>query len=641
MRLVRFATWGLCAMLALACLGFPRTVGADGEVILHVTDTHVAAGAPGSVPVFVDVSNQASDEVSLIVHSGDVADAPSSEADYQVFWDQTARSLSPWLVVPGNHDMYGPENWISLGYERYPTAAAGDFAVVGFEPYNIDFGRVEAAVRSAAQADKRIILVEHYPLTAPSWLSCPGGPCTAPDWLLDAPAAAAVRDLIARYDVEALVSGHLHNYYLMRDPALFFDQIVGANLGYYYDVIAEDGGHLAVQPTVYNGAPIVVTSPIAYDPESGLGEILQPAPIRIRVIGAANSAQVQSIAITRPAALTPVQVAPGIWEASFNWANLIGVSWAKVSAVVTFNNGDAQLAEIPVRVGATYPNPPPTVQMSTGAPAGGIVPVSISIADNATELKTADLFLDGARVQSWALAGMSQAALSWSWDTGVQPGTRLKVKVTDIFGRKAYARAPGDPSATPTTTVTATASPTATPTATASPTRTATPTRTPSVTPTATPTATAAATNTATPTATSTLTLTPTATKTSTPTATATATNTATPTATATPTFTPTTTETPTLTPSATASPTVTASPTATRTETATTTPTETATPAPTDTPTPTCSPTATATETLTATPTATATETPTPTPTDSPTFTPSPTATATPHRFYLPIVLG
>lgn len=590
MRPLRFTAHGLCTILALICLGAPGTAGASGEVILHVSDTHVAAGAPGNLPAFVDTANGAADEVSVIVHSGDVANAPSSKADYQVFWDQTARSLRPWLVVPGNHDMYGRENWVSLGYERYPTATAGDFAVVGFEPFNIDFGRVEAAVRSAARADQRIILVEHYPLMAPSWLSCPGGPCTAPNWLLNAPAAAAVRSLIARYDIEALVSGHLHNFYVMRDPALFFDQIGGANLGYYYGVIAEDGGHLAVQRTVYNTPPIAITSPIAYDPESGLGEILQPAPIRIRVIGAANRARVRSVTITQPAALTAVQGAPGAWEASYDWARLSGVRGAKVSALVTFSNGDVQLVEIPIRVGATYPNAPPAVQMSTGMPVGGIAPVSIAITDNAAELKTAELFLDGARVQTWSLAGMSQAALSWSWDTGAQPGTRLKVKVTDIFGRKMYARTTGIPAGAPTTTATPTASSTATPTLTASPTRT--PTGTPTPTPSATPTPT----------------------------------RTATPTPTATPTCTPTATETTSPTPSATASPTATPSPTPTPTETATATPTLT----PTETATPTLTPTETATETPTATPSAPAL-----------TFTPSPTATAPPSRLYLPIVLS
>ncbi len=392
MPLFRIAARGLGAILVLACLIFPVTVGAGGEVILHLSDTHVTATQVGHVPTFVDVANTAADGVTLVVHSGDVADAPVSAADYQEFWNQMGRMAAPRLVIPGNHDT----QWSRLGYDRYPTATAGDFAVIGMPPFGIDFLQVEAAVRSAAHAGKRIILVEHYPLMIPSWVVCPGGPCVGDQWLLYPAAASAVRDLVARYDVEAILTGHMHDYYVMHDATLLYNHITASTLWESYNVIVEDGGHLAVQEIYYSNAPIAVTGPIAYDSQTGIGDILQPAPIRIRLVGAANAAQVQSVAITKPAALTAVQVAPGIWEASYDWKRLIGVSGAKVSALVTFSNSHTQSVEIPVHVGASYPNPLPTVQMSTGAAVGNVVPVSISVADNTAELKAADLFLDGA-----------------------------------------------------------------------------------------------------------------------------------------------------------------------------------------------------------------------------------------------------
>ena len=425
----------------------------------------------------------------------------------------------------------------------------------------------------------------------PSWVKCPGGPCVGNQWLLYPAAVMAIQDLVARYDVEAILVGHMHGSYVMHDSNLFYEHITASTLWASYNVVAEDSGRLAVQETYYSDAPIAVTSPIGYDSQTGIGDILQPAPIRIRVVGAANSVQVQSVAISKPAVLAAVQVAPGVWEASYDWKKLIGASGVKVSALVTFRNGHTQSVGIPVHVGASYPNSLPTVQMSTGAPVGALVPVSISVTDNTAESKAADLFLDGTRVQTWLLANTSQAALSWSWDVRAQPGARLKVKVTDIYGRKVYASAPGAPATTPTATPTATASPTTTPTA--------TPTRTATVTPTATPT--------------------------TIPTATVTATST------------------PTVTSTATAPPTSTATETSTPApaETASATPTETASPNPTDTPTPTSNATATRTTTPTATPTATATLTPTPTVTATATRTATPTATGTATATFSPTAIG
>ena len=146
MLLFRIAARGFWMILALACLVVPVTVRASGEVILHVSDTHVTATQVGHVPAFVDVANGAANEVALAVHTGDVADAPVSAADYQEFWNQMGRLAAPRLVIPGNHDSL----WSRLGYDRYPTATAGDFAVIGMPPFGIEFLLVETAVRNAA-----------------------------------------------------------------------------------------------------------------------------------------------------------------------------------------------------------------------------------------------------------------------------------------------------------------------------------------------------------------------------------------------------------------------------------------------------------------------------------------------------------
>ena len=64
MLLFRIATRGFCVIFALACLVVPVTVRASGEVILHLSDTHVTATQVGHVPAFVDVANGAADGVT-------------------------------------------------------------------------------------------------------------------------------------------------------------------------------------------------------------------------------------------------------------------------------------------------------------------------------------------------------------------------------------------------------------------------------------------------------------------------------------------------------------------------------------------------------------------------------------------------
>ena len=476
---------GLLLVLSLlAVLSCPLPALADGEVILHISDTHVTGTSAGNLPAFVDNANRVADGVTLVAHSGDATNDPTSSAYFDTLWAQMNRLTAPSLVVPGNHDLTGTQPGATWTFPRYVQAAAGEYVVIGYSAYSTDWTLLEGMLREAALGGKKIILMEHMPLMIPSWLtSCAGSPCTAPKWLLDSASTTKLRTLIARYDVAALLVGHLHAQYQMRDAALLYDHIASANLGSpaaagrNYNTVIVDGGNFVAQMTRYNELPIAITSPVYYEAASKVGQITENAPIRVRIVGAAEAVRVSSVTITQPAALVATQVALGVWEANYDWKLLAGRGYNKVSAEVRYTDGVKRSLTLPIQVVSSYPNPAPTVAISVADPTGTGLPVTVSVGDNAAELKQADLYVGGALVRSWSLTSKSAATLTWSWNQAVNPGTWLKVRVVDVFGRKRYAfygesapQTTATPTATPTAVLeTQTPTPTATATSTVPP----------------------------------------------------------------------------------------------------------------------------------------------------------------------------
>ena len=434
------------AHCAAALLVSPAPTVADGEVILHISDTHVTPDSVGNLPNFIRVANEVADGVALVAHSGDATEDPTSAAYFDTLWDQMRRLTVASIIVPGNHDLTGSRPGAGWVFPRYSQAAAGELMVIGYPSHRIDWDLVEQMMRGAARGGKKIILMGHVPMLTPRWLtSCADGPCRAPVWLMGGAGKARLQELIAKYDVAALLVGHLHTQYQMRDPDLLYDQIATAGLGSgandrgSYSTVIFDGGNFVAQMTPCDEPPVAITSPVCYDAESGVGEILEPAPIRVRIVGEAEAARVRAVTVTEPTCQEATQVASGVWETTSDWALLAGLGNRQLKASLLYENGAERTVSIPIQVAADYPNLAPTVTLSVGEETGSHIPVTVSVSDGADELSRAELYVDGARVQSWPLGGTSAATLAWDWDTAGNPGSSLKAKVVDIFGRKRYA----------------------------------------------------------------------------------------------------------------------------------------------------------------------------------------------------------
>ena len=487
---VRSWIWRLLAVLGLlVLLAWPTFAHADDgvidEVILHVSDTHVAPGDNEHWKAFAQAVVENADGIAAVVHSGDATNDPTSSAFFTEAllppWNQILNATSGIMAL-GNHDIDAAWSWYRQGLGQYARIDTPTYTFIAYDFRNGSFQVVEEMVAQAAREGRRVILVSHQPPLAPWWVKCEGGACTSPSHLLAETKTAILRRIIGTYDVEILFAGHIHATYQMRDGTPGYDLIVPGNLGsnvmpgkWYTTVFL--GEHVTTQPTLWSDLPAVFRNPPYYDAVSNYGWVLTPTPVQLLIVGQSHASKVKSVALTVPVTRPMSEVQPGVWEAPYDWKLQAGLGIVQLTAVITYQDGKTRTVTMPVRVPISYPNPAPAADISLGAAIGTTVPVRISVSDNASELWTADLYLDGVRVQSWSLAGKGNVTLTWNWDQAKRPGTRLKVKVVDVFSRKRYAYYGGS-------SVPSTRTPTPTPgsdtaTQTATPTVTTTPTTTP------------------------------------------------------------------------------------------------------------------------------------------------------------------
>ena len=303
---VRPWIWRVLASLSLlAFLAWPTLAYADGEVILHVSDTHVAPGDNGHWNAFANMVVDNADGIAAVVHSGDATNDPTSSAFF------TEALLPPWnrilsathgVMALGNHDVDAPWSWYRQGLAQYARTDTSTHAFIAYDFMNGNWQVIEEMVAQAAREGKRVTLVSHQPTLVPPWVTCDGGTCVSPAHLLSDSKAANLRRIIGTYDVEVLFAGHIHATYQMRDRTPGYDLIVPGNLGsnampgkYYSTVFL--GEHITSQPTVWSDLPAVFRSPPYFDALSNSGWTLNPTPIQLQIVGHNHASKVESVCV--------------------------------------------------------------------------------------------------------------------------------------------------------------------------------------------------------------------------------------------------------------------------------------------------------------------------------------------------------
>jgi 3',5'-cyclic AMP phosphodiesterase CpdA len=197
--------------------------------VLQISDTHLSDGKPQFAANWPPVRDWVREQrADLVIHTGDLTvDGADQEDDVR---DGAAlmRSLgTPFLVVPGNHDVgesgnrhqpvsderlarwrrhFGPD-WWSRDVEGW--------RLIGLDSMLFGSGHPEEARQSEWLHDtlesagaRRIAWFMHRPL----FIEDPAEGDTG-YWSVKPPQRAPLLDLVRRYDVALVASGHLHKWH--------------------------------------------------------------------------------------------------------------------------------------------------------------------------------------------------------------------------------------------------------------------------------------------------------------------------------------------------------------------------------------------------------------------------------------------
>jgi len=428
---------------------YPIRVAATNEVFFQISDTHVADDAKHSsqktyLENWIAETNNSQSQFSI--NTGDLVDYTYKASDLGTYMNIVKNLTKTHLYISGNHDYQGTAkyNYKSFGYNEYPVFSYGDFIFLGSPPTIgsvIDWAKLEQKLK-LGKGEKRLVLLQHIPLFAPSWLKCSGLPCNAPKWVQSSINTSKFNNLIKKYDVEAILSGHLHTAYQMKDKKLFFDQINASSLlANRQNVLAENNGGLWVQDGKFYEEPMVIVSPTRYDTESGLGTILVNEPIILKYFGKTNVTQV--LYRINSGSYFNMTKNANVWIANVDWTKYIG---SPRNLYVKILSNGVLIREIsqPIKISTSFPNARPTISFSNPdfykIIFSGQTNLSMSFDDDAGDINLVEFFIDGMQRSSWSYNKAKNRSISYAWDTKAETEGKhiLRFKVTDKFGRKTY-----------------------------------------------------------------------------------------------------------------------------------------------------------------------------------------------------------
>ena len=210
------------------------------RLIAHISDLHFGRTDPRVVEGLVAELND--DPPHLVIASGDFT-MRARISEYLAARNFLGQLVSPWLAVPGNHDisLYRLFQRFFHPFARYrrfiapvtePTYLDDEIAVIGLNTARrwapeLDWShgrisrsqiaRTEARLAALPQ-DRFRIVVAHHPFLPPPW---------EPETRMVGRAEDALA-LFARHDVRLVLAGHLHRGYIrVVEPVIRDGEVVG------------------------------------------------------------------------------------------------------------------------------------------------------------------------------------------------------------------------------------------------------------------------------------------------------------------------------------------------------------------------------------------------------------------------------
>jgi hypothetical protein len=433
---------------------FGSEARAAGDSFFHITDTHVAddsnhVGQLTNLTNWVNTANKLQDQVGFSINTGDLADFVSKKSDLEVYFNQVARLIKSHFYIPGNHD-YQTSNGVTygtLGYENYGVSETTNWYFVGSPPANtvaIDWVKLEANL-AANKGRKNIALLSHYPFNTPSWLLCNGGPCNTSKWILTEDNSSKFRNLMDKYDVNTVLSGHVHAHYQMIDKTSQFDQLSAGDLekANALSLVSEYEGRLFSGFAKAWNVFITIVSPGPYDGDSGFGKIYEPGPVKVKVVTDKEVSEV-SYKIGSYGTYGSMSLnSEGLYEANYDWNKLSKNSWNYVYVKVKTKDGTLREVKQAIQVAGEYPNKVPSVNITSSQGVGvtSMMNISVGYTDDGADTTAGVLYIDGIKKAGWTWSGGNKTSSnSYVWYTGKEnSGEHIVVyKTSDKFGRRTY-----------------------------------------------------------------------------------------------------------------------------------------------------------------------------------------------------------
>ncbi|HZL71915.1 MAG TPA: metallophosphoesterase [Planctomycetota bacterium] len=225
MRRLFWATWwaslllvlGLlaCLGIAIACKPGKAELGNRRMPASHSEKTKIAVfgDTQKGLAGFAALAEIAKKEgVDLAIHTGDlVSQADAGHYDLALRWIERARLGVPLVVTPGNHDVKGGEKLFEERIGRRQLAfpwGPVDIVVIDNSTGPPDEAAAESMI---AQSNRPILLFMHVPpIEAPTTNYVPK------------PAYVKFLQMIRKYPVTHVFSGHAHGYSKVRDGSVVF-----------------------------------------------------------------------------------------------------------------------------------------------------------------------------------------------------------------------------------------------------------------------------------------------------------------------------------------------------------------------------------------------------------------------------------
>lgn len=251
----------------------------------HITDTHIGTSAyyePPDKTLYAQRFQQALADFNnvikpaVIIHSGDAATILDT-ASGQLYKNIVSQSNIPVKVIPGNHDLSYPENFLYYMGPFRTWFDLGPYRFIGYRVAQLDSGWVQNLLSSTS---KKGLIFAHYVLRLPQ------GSTADPGFYEMPPAErSALQSIMTNYGVPAYLNGHLHQPFVLEDNVSSAVEISGPDLGSKgkYAIVTSDNGVISSNFVSLGDWPaIVITQPQQYYPDGGTKEISGKVKIRVK-----------------------------------------------------------------------------------------------------------------------------------------------------------------------------------------------------------------------------------------------------------------------------------------------------------------------------------------------------------------------